>query len=339
MGITPRYHSPEHPEEGSGLDVPIAGADEPIGGLEITLSVDAGLPAGDPICESHPIEVTRLDERRFSLRLAGPQIPDHDFVLKYPMLKKRFSLAVWRVGAPDDQDEHIATPLTRRAEEGDYFLATLLPPDPGGESVTHAREFIFVLDRSGSMMGEPIRQATNALSACLRTLTPADSFRLLVFNQETQWYWQVASPFNQQALDQVDNFLEKVDGSGGTEIVKALIEALSTPLDPNRTRLVILFTDGAVSAEERAYQKVSQLLGKARLFTFGIGPSVNRAFLEGLARAGRGTAEFIDLEADIEGAIIRFQDRISCPALADLKITDGNGQVWDVYPSPLPDLY
>lgn len=189
------------------------------------------------------------------------------------------------------------------------------------------------------MMGAPIRQAANALSACLRTLTPADSFRLLLFNQETQWYQKDASAFNQQALDQVDNFLRKVEGAGGTKIVNALIEALSTPLDPNRTRLVILFTDGAVSAEERAYQQVNQLLGKARLFTFGIGPSVNRAFLEELARAGRGVAEFIGLEADIEAAIIRFQDRLSFPALTDLKITDGNSQVWDVYPSPLPDLY
>lgn len=130
MGITPRYHSPEHPEEGSGLDAPIAGADEPIGGLEITLSVDAGLPVGDPICESHPIEVTRLDERRFSLRLAGPQIPDHDFILKYPVPKKRFSLAAWRASASYDQDERSGTRVPGRVEEGDYFLATLLPPEP-----------------------------------------------------------------------------------------------------------------------------------------------------------------------------------------------------------------
>jgi Ca-activated chloride channel family protein len=323
MGITPRYHSPEHLHEGKGLDAPIAGADEPVGGLEIILSVDAGLPAGDPIVTTHPIEVTRLDERRFNLRLAGPQIPDHDFVLRYPVFNKHFALAAWRASG----------------EDGDYFLATLLPPDGRDQAVSVAREFIFVLDRSGSMMGEPIRQAVNALRACLRTLTPSDRFRLLLFNQTPRWYQGDASPFSQESLDQVDHFLAQVEGTGGTEIVGALSEALSLPADKERTRLVILFTDGAVSAEERAYKEVNRLLGKARLFTFGIGPSVNRAFLEELARAGRGTAEFVDLTDDIEGAIIRFNDRLSFPALTDLKITDGNSMVWDVYPSPLRDIY
>lgn len=339
MGITPRYHSPQHPDEGRGLDAPIAGTEEPIGGLEIFLSVDAGLPIDDPICETHPIEITRLDERRFNLRLAGPQIPDHDFVLSYPVLKKHFAMVAWRTRGSNERDERASHWTPGRAEEGDYFLATLLPPESEEESASPAREFIFVLDRSGSMMGAPIRQATNALSACLRTLSPSDSFRLLLFNHLTSWYQKDASSFNQHALDQADRFLEKVDGSGGTEIVSALREALSAPSDPKRTRLVILFTDGAVSAEERAYQEVSRLLGKARLFTFGIGPSVNRAFLEGLARAGRGAAEFIGIEADIEGAIIRFQNRISFSALTDLRITDGNNMIWDVYPSPLPDLY
>lgn len=323
MGITPRYHSPEHPEEGDGLDAPISGLEEPIGGLEIDLAIDSGVPTGDPVCSTHPIEFTRLDQNRFNLQLVGSQIPDHDFVLHYPVVRQQVSMAAWRTNG----------------EDADYFLVTLIPPAWGDTTVPIAREYIFVLDRSGSMYGVPMRQAVNALRACLRTLNPKDQFRILLFNNQFEWYQDQSNPVTQESVDNADGYLSKVDGAGGTEIVPALVEALSVPIQPGRDRVVVFLTDGAVSAEDRAYMEVDRLLGRARLFTIGIGPSVNRAFLERLARMGRGRPEFIGLDEDIEGAIIRFQDRLSFPALTDLKLTEGQEVVWDLYPSPLKDLY
>jgi Ca-activated chloride channel family protein len=323
MGITPRYHSPGHPEEGIGLDAPVAGLEEPIGGLEIDLTVDAGVPTGDPECATHPIEFSRLDDRRFDLHLTGSQIPDHDFVLRYPIVKEQPGLAAWRASG----------------EDGDYFLLTLIPPAWREMTGPVAREYIFVLDRSGSMQGEPMKQAVNALKACLRTLDPTDRFRILLFNQITEWYQENPVPVTQEAIDNADRFLSGVVGAGGTEIVPALAEALSVPVDPDRDRLVVFLTDGAVSAEDRAYQEVDSLIGQARLFTIGIGPSVNRAFLEEVARLGRGRTEFIGLDEDIEGAIIRFQDRLSFPALTDIKLVGKQNAIWDLYPTPLRDLY
>jgi Ca-activated chloride channel family protein len=323
MGLTPRYHSPGHPWEGAGLDAPIARPEEAIGGVEILLSVDAGCPAGDPVCSTHPIEFTRLDERRFSLRLSGDHAPDHDFVLRYTVAQGQPVLAAWRATDP----------------MGDYFLATLLPPALGEAVSPPPREFIFVLDRSGSMSGEPLAQAVNALRACLRTLGPDDRFRILLFNDQIEWYLQESSPVTQASIEQADRFLAQVEGRGGTEIVAALSAALTRPPDPQRLRLVVFLTDGAVSAEGRALERVYRQLGMARLFTFGIGPAVNRALLQRLARLGSGTSEFLGLQDDIEGAILRFQDHLAFPALTNLSLSTGQSAVWDVYPSPLRDLY
>ncbi len=80
-------------------------------------------------------------------------------------------------------------------------------------------------------------------------------------------------------------------------------------------------------------------MGNARFFTFGIGPSVNRALLQKLASVGRGTCEFLQLTEDIEGAILRFQDRVSFPVMTDLRIECLHGKLWDTYPSILPDVY
>ena len=334
LGLTPRYHSPSHPEESRKVDAPVASDWEPIGPVEISAQIDAGAPAGEPTSPSHALVVTRQDGRRFSVRLAAPARPDHDFVLRYPAAQAEVALTAWctpETGGKAVQDE------TSRNE---IFLATLVPPALEiDEAVPEPREFIFVLDRSGSMSGEPVAQARNALRACLRTLAPADRFRILLFDDRLEWYRAEALPVNQAEIDAADGFLSQVVGRGGTEIVAALEAALSLPAETGRTRYVVFLTDGAVSSEDRALEHLRRLAGPARIFTFGIGPSVNRALLQRMAQAGRGTAEFLQLNEDIEGAIIRFQDRVAFPLVTDLELACENGQVWDVYPARLPDLY
>jgi Ca-activated chloride channel family protein len=323
MGLTPKYGSPTHPDESIGVQAPIAKPGEVIGAIELSLSVDAGVPVGEPTSPSHPIEINRIDEHRFQVRLAGEHIPDHDFVLRYAPVSDQVSLAAW-VSAD---------------KGGDTFLATLLPPTMEAAPQPSPRQFIFVLDRSGSMSGEPIAQARNALRACLRALNPGDTFLILLFDDQLEWYRASSTAVTQEEVDRADAFLEQIEGRGGTEIVQAIEAALDLLADQERTRFVVFLTDGAVSAESRALDQVKNKLGSARLFTFGIGPSVNRALLSSLARLGRGTAEFLQSDEDIEGAIIRFQDRVSFPALTDLSLKWQDGQTWDVYPTHLPDLY
>lgn len=324
MGLTPKYTSPAHPEEGKGVDAPIASAGDKIGPVEIALMVDAGTALGDPTSPSHTLQVVRLDERRINLWLANPAIPDHDFVLRLPVAREALKL----------------TAFYSTQESDGYFFASLLPPvEAENQSVPAPREFIFVLDRSGSMSGQPITQARNALRACLRILNPGDTFAILLFDDRLDWYHKRSDTVTQKAIDEADAFLSGVEGRGGTEIIPAIEAALDHHKDPERLRYVVFLTDGAVSADERAISEVRSKLGAARFFTFGIGPSVNRALLQKLAAVGRGTSEFLQLDEDIEGAIMRFQDRVSFPVITDLKLECRNGQVWDTYPTILPDVY
>jgi Ca-activated chloride channel family protein len=323
MGITPKYDSPTNPGEGEGTQAPIARQGEKVGPLKLSIAVDAGLACGDPVSPSHPLEVSRLDERRFQVRLAGEQIPDHDFVLRFAVCGDLPRAAAWSSPSAD----------------GAYFLASILPPRPESEPLPGRREFIFVLDRSGSMSGEPIVQARNALRACLRALNLEDTFRILLFDDQMEWYQAEWSHVSQASIDQADAYLAGVDARGGTEIVTALESALNLPADAARTRFVVFLTDGAVSAEARTLESLRRKLGSARVFTFGIGPSVNRALLAQMARFGRGEAEFLQSDEDIEGAIIRFQDRVSFPALTDITLRWKGAKAWDLYPARLPDLY
>jgi Ca-activated chloride channel family protein len=323
MGITPKYDSPAHLGEGDNVHAPLARKGEVVGLVELNMAVDAGVACADPSSPTHPLDVSRLDERRFQLRLAGEHIPDHDFVLRYTVSGELPVASAWSSPAP----------------EGDYFMAAILPPRAESEPLAVKREFIFVLDRSGSMSGEPIVQARNALRACLRSLNGDDTFRVLLFDDQLEWYQPEGARVSQQSVDAADAFLAQVDARGGTEIVAALQSSLELPADPARTRFLVFLTDGAVSADARTLEALRRKLGSARIFTFGIGPSVNRALLAQMARFGRGEAEFLQADEDIEGAIIRFQDRVSFPALTEISLRWKDAKAWDIYPERLPDLY
>jgi Ca-activated chloride channel family protein len=321
MGLTPKYHRPVQADEAAGVDAPLTLDLAQVGAVEISLEVEAGLQSGDPLSPSHPFLITRQSATCFSVRLDGPHLPNKDFVLR------------WQV--PGDA---IQFPAWQTPGEAGYFLATFLPPEPDPAAAPIPREYVFVLDRSGSMSGDPIRQAVNALRACLRSLNPQDTFAILLFDDRLEWL-NAAEMVTQAAVERADQRLGRVDGRGGTEILPALAAALSLPQDPQRARMVIFLTDGAVSAEAQALKQVREQMDTARLFSFGVGPSVNRAFLQQLARLGRGQAEFIGLDEDIEDVILRFQDRIAFPLLTNLSLQAENGSLWDVYPAQLPDLY
>lgn len=321
MGITPRYH--RHPEDAEATDTARVLPGEEIGQVTLTVELDAGEAALDPVSPSHPLEVRRLNERSFAVQLAGEHIPDKDFVLRYQLRNPEIQTPVWVSGEQDT-----AT-----------VLVTLVPngwPEPMSAP---PREFIFVLDRSGSMAGAALRQAANALSAGLRTLRAEDTFYLLAFDDRLDHFTRRPVPFVQEQLEAADRWLERIDARGGTEIGKALEAALALPADAMRQRHIIFFTDGAVSAERDVLTMVRRGLHNARLFAFGIGPSVNRAFISSLARLGRGTSEFLQLDEDIEAAIIRFHDRLAYPLLQQLEVSWQGTTAWDMLPAALPDIY
>ncbi len=306
MGLTPRYHSETQSEESKGVDSPVASPGEKIGDVEIEVTALLGQKTGDPTSPSHPLLIEKLGDGQYSVSLQGQTIPDHDFALRFPFIEKSIEPVVWCA-----QDAH----------NSEYVLVNWLPVSNDTlEASIQPREFIFVLDRSGSMSGEPIRQARNALRACLRILEPKDTFRILLFDDRLEWYQPEAVQVAQAAIDQTDQFLNTIEGRGGTEIVQAVESALDVPADRERGRYILFLTDGAVSAEDRAFQAIRKKLSQARIFTFGIGSSVNRALLSKMAQLGRGTAEFLQLDEDIEGAILRFQDKVAFPVLTDIQL-------------------
>ena len=173
MGLTPRYHSPNLPPEPNAVNPPYAMKGSKFGEVEIQVIADLGYPITSPISPSHRIKVDLPSDRVTQIQLTGQNLPDHDFVLRFPNSSKPVEITAW----------------CGLDAAGEVVLANWLPgrPEETGETAA-PREFVFVLDRSGSMSGEPIAQARNALRACLRILEPQDTFRILLFDHELEWF-------------------------------------------------------------------------------------------------------------------------------------------------------
>jgi Ca-activated chloride channel family protein len=292
--------------------------------ISLRVEVDAGVPVEQFECKTHAITKRDLSANRFAVELNPTDaIPNKDFVLRY------------RVA-----DQHIKSSLlTQRDERGNYFQLMLYPPEEVGALPRQSLELVFVLDCSGSMSGEPIRQAKAAIERGLRLLSPGDSFQIISFSMSASSLGPRPLEATPENVRRGLSYLHSLNAEGGTMMMEGIKAALDFPHDPERLRFICFLTDGYIGNETEILGEIHKRLGDSRIFSFGIGSSVNRYLLDHMAKAGRGAVAYLgpkDNAADIMGA---FFDRISHAAITDIKLDWGSMRVSEVFPRELPDLF
>ena len=225
------------------------------------------------------------------------------------------------------------------ADDGGYFTLTVEPPAELHAAQAVPRELVFVVDTSGSMMGEPIAAAKDAMRKVLARLGPQDVFQIVEFSEQAS---SLAPGFLGSSRGEVQRglaFVDAMSGHGGTEMLAGVRAAFALPRQRERLRMVLLLTDGYIGNDSEVLAAVRAQLGDARLFSLGVGSSVNRHLLDGLARLGRGAGSYLSPGEDASAVVERFYARIDRPALTDLALDWGGLQVSDVEPQVLPDLF
>jgi Ca-activated chloride channel family protein len=144
-----------------------------------------------------------------------------------------------------EDERHVFTEKDRNST----FYANIIPAFDCGPGEIVKRELIFVLDRSGSMEGEPVEQAKISLKKALRTLRSGDIFNIITFNYRQDRLSERSLELNEANLMVADNFIDSVRASGGTEILAAMNCAFDTPSSKHYLRQIVFLTDGAVGDE------------------------------------------------------------------------------------------
>lgn len=274
---------------------------------------------------SHDVSVVELDGGA-QVNLSEAAVPaDQDFILRW---------------TPKSNSAPQIGVFEENTSAGNHHLIMLMPPtDPAGQKDVPARELVIVLDKSGSMGGQAIRQAKAAVRRAVLRLTSKDSFNLIAFDSFAQALFSSSQPVTDRTIDEALDFIGNVQADGGTEMSDALTLALPQ-LDSVSTKIrqVIFVTDGAVGNEAALMAQIKQNLGKARLFTVGIGSAPNSYFMSEAAHFGRGTYVNIAMQDDVMTAMADLFAKIEKPQITGIAVSGLPNGV-DLAPVSLPDLY
>ncbi len=291
--------------------------------ISLNVTLDAGVPIDALSSKTHEVNVERPDDHRARVTLKDQAtIPNKDFILRYEVAGRKLEDAL----------------LTHSTDKGGFFTLILQPPlRVTAEDVT-PKELVFVLDTSGSMSGFPIEKAKETMKLALDNLYPHDTFNLITFAGDEHILFPEPVPATKENLQKAQAFLDTRQGGGGTEMMKAIKASMDPSDAQGHVRIVCFMTDGYVGNDMEIIGEV-QKHPNARVFAFGIGSSVNRFLLDGMAKYGRGEVEYVALNDDGSAAARRFYERVRNPLLTDISV-DWNGlPVADVYPRQIPDLF
>lgn len=321
MVVAPRY-TPAKMKAGEAAKV-LPLPTRPGHDVSIEINLDAGVGIELLRSSSHEIETVSLSASDAKVTLKdGNTIPNKDFILRYDVTGKRIEDAV----------------LAHRDERGGFFTLMLQPPDMPLAADRTPKEIVFVLDTSGSMGGRPIEKAKEAMQLSLDGLYPDDTFNIITFAGDTAILFERPVYATQANMEKAREFVENRRSGGGTEMMKAIKAALDPSDSQEHLRIVCFMTDGEVGNDDEIIAEV-QKHPKARVFSFGIGDSVNRYLLDKIAQEGNGEHEYVGLNDDGSKAAKRFYERVRTPILTDISVDWGGTAVSDLYPQKIPDLF
>ncbi|MBZ5505962.1 MAG: VWA domain-containing protein [Acidobacteriia bacterium] len=319
--------------DASRISPPVAGVHTADGhaGHNVSMEVNlvAGVPVGDVESTSHKIFADRTGPDSYHITLAdGAVLPDKDFILKYQVSGTGVNDAV----------------LAHSDKSGGYFTLILQPPNRPVEKTLVPRQLIFVVDTSGSMWGFPLDMAKKTIQRALDNLRKDETFNLITFSGDTRILFPEPVPATPENIAAAQKVLAGAYGSGGTEMMKAIRTALGDdagadkPMEADPIRVVCFMTDGYVGNDADIIAEIKKH-SDARVFSFGIGTSVNRFLLTKMAEEGHGDVEFVTAPGEAQAAADRFYERVHSPVLTNISI-DWNGlPVTDVYPKNVRDLF
>jgi len=325
--VGPRYSEDKLTENNSYLQTPYfhEGEDAPYD-FNIDINISAGMPIQDISCKTHNVitNFSGLDKVNIKTDASEKNGGNRDFVLDYQL-----------------SGDKIANGLLLY-EHGDenFFLMTIQPPKRIQNEDIPPREYIFINDVSGSMNGYPMDVSKKIMRNLVSNLRVQDRFNVLVFAGSSGWMSDKSLNASQANIDRAVKFIENQHGRGSTQILNALQKAMSLPREyEDMSRTFVIVTDGYVSVEKQVFELIRNNNDKANTFVFGIGSSVNRHLIDGMAHVGNGEAFVVLNKQDSNEKAEKFREYISNPVLTQVKTTFSGFDVYDVEPLTISDLF
>lgn len=292
--------------------------------FDLQITLNGGLPIRRLRSPSHEIQAKYQQLSKVNIQL-NPQeasAGNRDFILEYQLLRQQIEEGV----------------LLWEGEKENFFLTMVQPPKAPQRKDIAPREYIFLLDVSGSMRGQPLELAKGVLLDLFDTMSPKDYFNIVFFEGGSKQLSEVSLPATPANLQKAINVIDGQKGGGGTEMLPAIKRAMHIPKKVGTSRSFAIVTDGYISIEQEVFSYIRQHLGQANFFALGIGSSVNRHLIEGIAHIAMSESFVATKKADRASIAKRFAQYIQSPVLTDIRVQFEGLEVYDVIPKQIPDL-
>ena len=292
--------------------------------FDMKMDLAAGLPIQDISCATHKVDIRYQGSNFASIKLDSSEEfgGNRDFILKYRLAGGKIETGL----------------LLFKGKKENFFLLMLQPPERVKEDQIPPREYMFIVDVSGSMNGFPLNISKKLLKDLIGNLRPSDRFNVLLFAGGSTVMSEKSLPATRQNINHAINVIDRQRGGGGTRLLPALKKALSLQGTEGFSRNIVIVTDGYVSVEKEAFDLIRNNLGNANMFAFGIGSSVNRHLIEGMARVGMGEPFIITRPDEAQQKAAKFRKLIESPVLTGVTVDFGNFKAYDIEPPSIPDV-
>jgi len=304
---------------------------EPLEDVSVAVTIRSSTPIKAIYSPSHEIFIERNGENEAKVVYADEGVtPDKDFVLYYTVAREEVGVS-------------LLTFWPEEESKGYYMLLAAPQVEPEEERVIPKR-MIFALDRSGSMAGEKMDQAREALKFAVRSLNEGDEVNIVDYGTSVEQYADAAAEVTGESRSSLLSYIDDLEASGGTNIHGALLASLGMLKGDDRAEMVVFLTDGKPTIGERDVEKILADVERvneadSRLFVFGVGNEVNTHLLDRLSGLNGGASTYVKPGEDIEVAVSSFYAKVSNPVLEDLELEFAGGKRSDFYPPELPDLF
>lgn len=327
--VGPRYVSPALDDTGTREEwtgIPyLANGSAPSDTYNIHVSVSTGVPIAELTSSSHDIIIQEKGDAMADVGLKDPSdyAGNRDFILNYKLTGEQINTGL----------------ITSKGEKENFFMLMVQPPEHCQTDEIPPREYIFVLDVSGSMSGFPLETAKGLIYNLVSGLRETDCFNLILFSGTSLKMADRSVPATQENISKAACLIKEQTGTGGTELAEALEDALDTPAMRGVSRNIVIISDGYISGEKEIFQIVNDHMNQADFFSFGIGSAVNRYLIEGIASIGQGEPFIATDTGEASKIADQFRTYIQSPVLTDIKVSFDGFDTYDVEPAVIPTLY
>ncbi|XP_042083537.1 von Willebrand factor A domain-containing protein 5A [Haplochromis burtoni] len=317
--LNPRYQP--QGSEGAGVQV----TSVPASLVPYSLSFSARVSSPRPIhkvesnCSLDPLQYLNTDQTQATVKLAAGHKFDRDVELLIYYKDAHQPTAVVEAGqASAEPGSLMGDPVVMVSLYPEFTQSVM-------SSTASCGEFVFLMDRSGSMSNTRIRSAKDTLLLLLKSLPIGCYFNIYSFGSRYEHIFLKSVEYSQQTMEEALKKVEQMEADlGGTEILEPIKHIYSQPCIPNQPRQLFVFTDGEVGNTKEVIDQVKKNSGSHRCFSFGIGEGASSALINGMAKEGGGHAQFITGTDRMQPKVMQSLRFALQPVVVDISVT------WDL---------